>query len=132
MTASMIITFAGLCLLLAMTPGPDSFLVLRFSLQSARSGVAAAAGSALGSLVWAFAVSDCSARVARSARIAPVNSPTSSSLADDKACLLTPPQHGEGRDPWPSGTRCHPIYQSAQHALKHRLVHSAPDCFHVR
>jgi [ribosomal protein S5]-alanine N-acetyltransferase len=36
---------------------------------------------------------------ARSARIAPVNSPTSSSLADDKACLLTPPQHGEGRDP---------------------------------
>jgi threonine/homoserine/homoserine lactone efflux protein len=56
MTASMIIAFAGLCLLLAMTPGPDSFLVLRFSLQSARSGVAAAAGSALGSLVWAFAV----------------------------------------------------------------------------
>jgi hypothetical protein len=104
MTASMIITFAGLCLLLAMTPGPDSFLVLRFSLQSARSGVAAAAGSALGSLVWAFAVSDCSARFARSARIAPVNSPTLSSLADDKACLLTPPQHGEGRDPWPSGT----------------------------
>jgi RimJ/RimL family protein N-acetyltransferase len=36
---------------------------------------------------------------ARSARIAPVNSPTSSSLADEKACLLTPPQHGEGRDP---------------------------------
>jgi threonine/homoserine/homoserine lactone efflux protein len=56
MTASMIIAFGGLCLLLAMTPGPDSFLVLRFSLQSARSGVAAAAGSALGSLVWAFAV----------------------------------------------------------------------------
>ena len=56
MTASMIIAFAGLCLLLAMTPGPDSFLVLRFSLQSPRSGVAAAAGSALGSLIWAFAV----------------------------------------------------------------------------
>jgi threonine/homoserine/homoserine lactone efflux protein len=56
MTASMIIAFAGLCLFLAMTPGPDSFLVLRFSLQSPRSGVAAAAGSALGSLIWAFAV----------------------------------------------------------------------------
>ena len=33
---------------------------------------------------------------ARSARIAPSSSPTSSSLADDKACLLAPPQHGEG------------------------------------
>jgi hypothetical protein len=33
------------------------------------------------------------------ARIAPSSSPTSSSLADDKACLLAPPQHGEGRDP---------------------------------
>jgi len=33
---------------------------------------------------------------ARSARIALFNSPTSSSLADDKACLLAPPQHGEG------------------------------------
>jgi threonine/homoserine/homoserine lactone efflux protein len=56
MTASMIITFAGLCLLLAMTPGPDTFLVLRFSLQNSRSGLAAATGSALGSLLWASAV----------------------------------------------------------------------------
>jgi len=30
------------------------------------------------------------------ARIAPSSSPTSASLADDKACLLAPPQHGEG------------------------------------
>jgi hypothetical protein len=30
------------------------------------------------------------------ARIAPTSSPTSSSLADDEACLLAPPQHGEG------------------------------------
>ena len=36
---------------------------------------------------------------ARSARIAPSSSPTSSSLADDEACLLAPPQHGEERDP---------------------------------
>jgi|SRR5512133_1159292 threonine/homoserine/homoserine lactone efflux protein len=56
MTASVIITFAGLCLLLAMAPGPDTFLVLRFSLQNSRSGLAAATGSALGSLLWAFAV----------------------------------------------------------------------------
>jgi threonine/homoserine/homoserine lactone efflux protein len=52
----MIMAFVGLSLLLAMTPGPDTFLVLRFSLRDARSGIAAAAGSALGSLLWAFAV----------------------------------------------------------------------------
>jgi threonine/homoserine/homoserine lactone efflux protein len=56
MTASMIIAFIGLCLVLAMTPGPDTFLVLRFSLQDGRAGLAAAAGSALGSMVWAFAI----------------------------------------------------------------------------
>jgi len=39
-----------------MTPGPDTFLVLRFSLQNRRSGLAAATGSALGSLLWALAV----------------------------------------------------------------------------
>jgi threonine/homoserine/homoserine lactone efflux protein len=56
MTASMIMAFVGLSLLLAMTPGPDTFLVLRFSLRDAKSGISAAAGSALGSLLWAFAV----------------------------------------------------------------------------
>ncbi|MEU5764104.1 LysE family translocator [Nocardia sp. NPDC047648] len=48
--------FASLCLLLAMTPGPDTFLVLRHSFCDARLGVAAAAGSGLGSLAWASAV----------------------------------------------------------------------------
>lgn len=52
----MIIAFVGLCLVLAMTPGPDTFLVLRFSLHDSRAGLAAAAGSALGSMVWAFAI----------------------------------------------------------------------------
>jgi threonine/homoserine/homoserine lactone efflux protein len=52
----MIMAFVGLSLLLAMTPGPDTFLVLRFSLRDAKSGISAAAGSALGSLLWAFAV----------------------------------------------------------------------------
>ena len=52
----MIIAFIGLCVVLAMTPGPDTLLVLRFSLQDSRAGLAAAAGSALGSMVWAFAI----------------------------------------------------------------------------
>ena len=43
------------------------------------------------------AVFDCSARFARSARIAPWSPPTSSSLADDKACLLVPPHRGGAR-----------------------------------
>ena len=42
-------------------------------------------------------VFDCSARCARSARIAPWSPPTSSSLADEKACPLAPPQHGGAR-----------------------------------
>ena len=48
--------FAGLCLLLSVTHGPDTFLVLRISLQSAGAGLAAALGSALASLVWAALV----------------------------------------------------------------------------
>ncbi|MFD4443894.1 LysE family translocator [Nocardia sp. NPDC058519] len=56
MTAPTLAAFAGLCLLLAITPGPDTFLVLRYSFSGARLGVAAAAGSGLGSLVWAGAV----------------------------------------------------------------------------
>ncbi|MFE1592309.1 LysE family translocator [Nocardia sp. NPDC058705] len=51
-----LLAFAGLCLLLAITPGPDTFLVLRHSLSGARLGIAAAAGSGLASLVWAGAV----------------------------------------------------------------------------
>ncbi|WP_410873398.1 LysE family translocator [Nocardia sp. A7] len=56
MSAATLLVFAGLCLLLAMTPGPDTFLVLRYSLSGARRGIAAAAGSGLGSLAWAGAV----------------------------------------------------------------------------
>jgi threonine/homoserine/homoserine lactone efflux protein len=56
MTAVTLFAFAGLCLLLSVTPGPDTFLVLRISLQSARAGVAAAFGSAVASLVWAALV----------------------------------------------------------------------------
>ncbi|MDQ0848725.1 threonine/homoserine/homoserine lactone efflux protein [Arthrobacter sp. B3I9] len=56
MTAVTLFAFAGLCLLLSVTPGPDTFLVLRISLQSAGAGIAAAFGSAVASLVWAALV----------------------------------------------------------------------------
>ncbi len=56
MTATSILAFAGLCTLLALTPGPDTFLVLRYSLVRMRAGIAASIGSAIGSLMWAAAV----------------------------------------------------------------------------
>ncbi|RAX18478.1 LysE family translocator [Pseudarthrobacter sp. AG30] len=51
-----LLAFAGLCLLLSVTPGPDTFLVLRISLQNAGAGIAAAFGSAAAALVWAALV----------------------------------------------------------------------------
>lgn len=56
MTLPSILAFTGLCVLLALTPGPDTFLVLRYSLVRVRAGVAASVGSAIGSMVWAGAV----------------------------------------------------------------------------
>jgi threonine/homoserine/homoserine lactone efflux protein len=56
MTTGALLGFAGLCLLLAIAPGPDTFLVLRYGLGGARYGVFASAGSAIGSLFWAAAV----------------------------------------------------------------------------
>jgi threonine/homoserine/homoserine lactone efflux protein len=56
MTLPSILIFAGLCALLALTPGPDTFLVLRYSLVRMRAGIAASVGSAIGSLAWAGAV----------------------------------------------------------------------------
>jgi len=52
----MVLGFVGLCMLLELTPGPDTFLVLRCSLRGPRSGITAAVGSAMGSLVWTGAV----------------------------------------------------------------------------
>ncbi|ABY23057.1 LysE family efflux protein [Renibacterium salmoninarum ATCC 33209] len=46
--------FLGLCTLLVITPGPDTFLVLRYSLGSTASGLATAAGCSLSTLVWAL------------------------------------------------------------------------------
>ncbi|WP_432511506.1 LysE family translocator [Kineococcus sp. SYSU DK001] len=56
MTLEAVLAFCALCLLLELTPGPNTFLVLRHSLHGARSGVLTALGSAVGALVWASAV----------------------------------------------------------------------------
>ncbi|PRY14667.1 LysE family translocator [Kineococcus rhizosphaerae] len=56
MTLDAVLAFCALCLLLELTPGPNTFLVLRHSLQGARTGVVTALGSAVGAVVWAAAV----------------------------------------------------------------------------
>ncbi|MFE7608655.1 LysE family translocator [Streptomyces celluloflavus] len=56
MSIALLTGFAGLCLLLAITPGPDTFLIIRYSLSGARYGIAAAVGSGIGSLLWAATV----------------------------------------------------------------------------
>ncbi|MFR9749885.1 LysE family translocator [Nocardia sp. 004] len=56
MSIPILLGFTGLCLLLAITPGPDTFLVLRYGLGGARLGIAAAIGSGIGSLWWAAMV----------------------------------------------------------------------------
>ncbi|MBJ7352616.1 MAG: LysE family translocator [Rhodococcus sp.] len=50
------LSFAGVCFLLAILPGPDSFLVLRYSIGGLKPGVAAAMGVAIGGLFWAVLV----------------------------------------------------------------------------
>ena len=56
MSLDALLGFAALCLLLELTPGPNTFLVLRHSLHGARTGALTALGSAAGALVWAVAV----------------------------------------------------------------------------
>lgn len=56
MTWQALATFTLLCVLLALTPGPDSFLILRFAMADVRAGVAAAVGSGMATLGWAAAV----------------------------------------------------------------------------
>ncbi|MEO8907542.1 MAG: LysE family translocator [Microbacteriaceae bacterium] len=48
--------FVGLCVLLAVTPGPDTFLTLRFSMIRRSSGIASGMGSSVGSIAWAALV----------------------------------------------------------------------------
>ncbi|TKV56314.1 LysE family translocator [Nakamurella flava] len=56
MNTAALLGFAGLCLLLALTPGPDVLLVIRHSTRRRRGGIAVAVGSAAGSIVWAALV----------------------------------------------------------------------------
>jgi len=55
-TLASLAAFAGLCLVLSATPGPDTFLVLRIALNRPSAGIAAAAGSAMGAIAWAALV----------------------------------------------------------------------------
>lgn len=55
-TFASLAAFAGLCLVLSVTPGPDTFLVLRIALNRPSAGIAAAAGSAMGAIAWAALV----------------------------------------------------------------------------
>jgi len=57
MRTDTVIAFAGLSVLLAMSPGPDTFLVLRHGVRRLGHAVAVAAGCASGSLFWALAAS---------------------------------------------------------------------------
>lgn len=50
------LAFCGLAVVLAVTPGPDSLLVLRYSVRRVASGMAAAAGSGVGNVLWALLV----------------------------------------------------------------------------
>ncbi|MCM6772774.1 LysE family translocator [Nocardia sp. CDC159] len=56
MSLSLLLGFIGLCVLLSLTPGPDSFLVLRYSIVGRRPAIASAVGSAVGGIGWAIVV----------------------------------------------------------------------------
>lgn len=56
MSAASYLAFCGLCILLTLTPGPDTFLTLRFGMRRKDRGIAAGVGSSLGVMVWAVLV----------------------------------------------------------------------------
>lgn len=56
MTLPSFVAFVGLCLVLSITPGPDTFLVLRLSMIRRKAGIVCGLGSAVGSLAWAALV----------------------------------------------------------------------------
>ncbi|MGO1398255.1 MAG: LysE family translocator [Brevibacterium yomogidense] len=53
MTGAEFIAFLGASVILAVTPGPDTFLTLRFAARSVRAGLVYTAAAGLGVLVWA-------------------------------------------------------------------------------
>jgi threonine/homoserine/homoserine lactone efflux protein len=56
MTIASFAAFVGLCILLSVTPGPDTFLVLRFSMTRRAAGMFSGLGSSVGTIVWAALV----------------------------------------------------------------------------
>ncbi|MEO8707786.1 MAG: LysE family translocator [Lacisediminihabitans sp.] len=56
MTLAPYLAFCGLCVVLSLTPGPDTFLILRFSMRKTSTGIAASIGSGVGSIFWALLV----------------------------------------------------------------------------
>lgn len=47
------LAFAGVAVILAVTPGPDTLLSLRYALVSRRAGIFAASGTTFGLFIWA-------------------------------------------------------------------------------
>lgn len=56
MSTANYLALLGVAVILAITPGPDTLLTLKYSLRSRRTGLLAALGSALGVFVWAALV----------------------------------------------------------------------------
>ncbi|NOJ60713.1 LysE family translocator [Arthrobacter sp. 260] len=56
MTTANYLALLGVAVILAITPGPDTLLTLKYSLRRRRTGLCAALGSALGVFVWAALV----------------------------------------------------------------------------
>jgi threonine/homoserine/homoserine lactone efflux protein len=52
-TAATYVTFLGVALVLAVTPGPDTVVSLRYAVAARRSGLAAATGTSLAIFAWA-------------------------------------------------------------------------------
>ncbi|WP_141879938.1 LysE family translocator [Homoserinimonas aerilata] len=70
MTAAALLAFTGLAIVLALTPGPDTVLTLRFALRDRLSGLLAACGSAVATIVWAVLVAvGLAALIAQSAEL---------------------------------------------------------------
>ena len=66
MTWASFIAYLGVCIMVTLSPGPDTFLVLRFSLVRQRLGLVAAAGMALSIFAWALLAGAGAASLMRS------------------------------------------------------------------
>lgn len=53
MTLSSYAALVGVAIILAVTPGPDTMLSLRYALSSRRAGIGAASGSSVAAFIWA-------------------------------------------------------------------------------